>query len=186
MAQHPSQITSSKANGCQRFSITFWSCWNESLFCECSRKTPLWLVKPLAAADGLVPTGTTSEYSDKYFVSTKLSVPMGPSKLRIYYWHKGHRCEYTNFMCQISSLTLMKMVLLEWRAWFNAPSVTKARLAAWLYDIKWHINHNGCSSLFPLNAVRCRYNTVSFLQSPHNRQSIAHPWGRGIECLSWV
>ena len=34
--------------------------------------------------------------------------------------------------------------------------------------------------------VRCRYNTVHFLQYPHDRQTIARPLGRGMGCLLWV
>ena len=34
--------------------------------------------------------------------------------------------------------------------------------------------------------MRCHYNTVNFLQSSHNRHSIARPYGRGMGCLLWV
>ena len=35
--------------------------------------------------------------------------------------------------------------------------------------------------MFPWpHTERCRYNAVNFLQNPHNRQSIAHPWGRDM------
>ena len=30
------------------------------------------------------------------------------------------------------------------------------------------------------------YNVVKFLQTSHNRHLIAHPWGRGVGCLSCV
>ena len=33
-----------------------------------------------------------------------------------------------------------------------------------------------------MNTVRCRYNAVNFLQNPHTRHPIAHPWGWGMRC----
>ena len=34
------------------------------------------------------------------------------------------------------------------------------------------------------NTVLCPYNF--FFQNPHNRHSIARPWGRGMECRLWI
>ena len=36
------------------------------------------------------------------------------------------------------------------------------------------------------NSVRCCYNAVNFLQTPHNRHPIARPWGRAMGCLLWI
>ena len=33
--------------------------------------------------------------------------------------------------------------------------------------------------------VRCRYNAVNFLQSPHKIHPIARPLGRGMRCILW-
>ena len=38
---------------------------------------------------------------------------------------------------------------------------------------------------FMIYTVHCLYNLVNFLQYPYNRHPIAHPWGRGMECLLW-
>ena len=33
--------------------------------------------------------------------------------------------------------------------------------------------------------MQCRYDTANFLQNPHDRHPIAHPWGRDMGCLLW-
>ena len=35
------------------------------------------------------------------------------------------------------------------------------------------------------STARCHYNAVNFLQNPHNRHPITHPWGLGMGCLLW-
>ena len=36
------------------------------------------------------------------------------------------------------------------------------------------------------HTVRCRYKADNFVQNPHNRHPLAHPWGRGMGCLLWL
>ena len=57
----------------------------------------------------------------------------------------------------------------------------------WNYEEFWFrtLSTNQVS-LTILITVRCRYNAVKFLPNPYKRHSIAHPWGRDMQCLLWV
>ena len=54
--------------------------------------------------------------------------------------------------------------------------------------VSWH--WDGSSDWNPsswkTSTVQCCYNTVNFLQIPHNRHPIAQPWGWGMGCLLWI
>ena len=43
-----------------------------------------------------------------------------------------------------------------------------------------------CATAIKQTTIQWRYNAVNFLQNPHNRHSLARPWGRDMGCLFWV
>ena len=49
-------------------------------------------------------------------------------------------------------------------------------------DLRCHHAHYGVNVM---STVYCLYNTVNFLQIPHNRPLTANMWGRDVGCLFW-
>ena len=66
---------------------------------------------------------------------------------------------------------------------FTAWGVTYIRTLMLEANIMQHIQ---VAIAIKQTKMWCHFNMVNFLQNPHNRHPIAHPWGQDMGCLLWV